>query len=99
MRNYLQKDPSADVRKWAVEALAYLTIDAEVKEDLANDDMQMKIICDMPTEDPSTAYSLSCIFMNMTNSYDKPDVEEEMVISCDLHFCTYTQTHTHTHTQ
>ena len=25
------------------------------------------------------SYSLSCIFMNMTNSYEKPDIQPEMV--------------------
>lgn len=40
----------------------------------------MKIVCNL-SEDPTptTSYSLGCIFMNMTNSYDTPDIAPEMV--------------------
>ena len=79
IRALLVKNPTEEARKWAIEALAYLTIDAEVKHNLVHDDEQMKIICDYSTNpSPSTSYSLSCIFMNATNSYDQPDVAPEM---------------------
>ena len=79
IRQLLLKNPTEEARKWVIEALAYLTIDAEVKHDLARDEEQMKIICDFSSDpSPSTSYSLSCIFMNTTNSYDQPDVQPEM---------------------
>jgi len=79
LRSYLVKNPSPDCQKWVVEAYAYLTIDAEVKEFIVNDSEQMKIICSMSVVDANTAYSIGCMAMNMTNSYDKQEADEEMV--------------------
>jgi len=36
-----------DLRKWAAEGLAYLTLDAEVKEDLVEDTDALKSIIDL----------------------------------------------------
>jgi hypothetical protein len=36
-----------DLRKWATEGLAYLTLDAEVKEELINDVPALKSIFDL----------------------------------------------------
>ena len=42
-------DPSKDVdlRKWATEGLAFLTLDAEVKEELINDTSALKSMIDV----------------------------------------------------
>lgn len=36
-----------DLRKWAAEGLAYLTLDAEVKEDLVEDTDSLKSVIDL----------------------------------------------------
>ena len=37
----------ADLRKWAAEGLAYLTLDAEVKEELVEDASALKSLIDL----------------------------------------------------
>ncbi len=67
--------------KWAVEGLAFLSLDAEVKEAMISNKNTVKVLCDIPkTGEQSLLYGISSIFVNLTNSYDKaernPDLEE-----------------------
>ena len=43
------KNPAkdADLRKWATEGLAYLTLDAEVKEELVEDEEALRSLIDL----------------------------------------------------
>ena len=65
--------------KWAVEGLAFLSLDAEVKEALISKEKILKILCSMPKSgEQSLLYGLATIFVNLTNSYDKPERNPEL---------------------
>ena len=69
----------ASLRKWAAEGLAFLTLDAEVKEALIGDKPALKVLLDMPKNgDQSLIYGIATIFVNLTNSYDKPEKNPEL---------------------
>lgn len=69
-----------DLRKWAAEGLAYLTLDAEVKEDLVEDTDALKSIIDLAKiRDKAILYPVAQIFVNLTNSYEKKEIEPEML--------------------
>uniref|UniRef100_A0A673C011 Protein unc-45 homolog B n=1 Tax=Sphaeramia orbicularis TaxID=375764 RepID=A0A673C011_9TELE len=57
-------------RKWAIEGLAYLTNDADVKDDFVEDE---------PSKDKTILYSVACTLVNCTNSYDKKEIIPELV--------------------
>ena len=64
--------------KWSVEGLAFLTLDAEVKEALIAS-QAIEVLCEVPTSgEQSLLYGLSTIFVNLTNSYDKPENNPEL---------------------
>lgn len=65
--------------KWAVEGLAFLSLDAEVKETLVSNQTAISALCDIPkTGEQSLLYGLATIFVNLTNSYDKPERNPEL---------------------
>ncbi len=65
--------------RWAVEGLAFLTLDAEVKEALISNKKAIKVLCSMPkTGEQSLSYGLATIFVNLTNSYEKPERNPEL---------------------
>ena len=58
--------------------MAYLTLDADVKEDLANNSLALKALFSLcQCQDAHVLYSLTTILVNLTNTYDvhKPDKE------------------------
>lgn len=69
-----------DLRKWAAEGLAYLTLDADVKEELVHDSDAMKSVIDLAKfKDKSIVYPVAQIFVNLTNSYEKKEIEPELL--------------------
>ena len=64
-----------NLKKWAVEGLAYLTLDADVKEELCNDEACLAAIYNLAknSTDMSIAYPSIHIFTNCTNSAEKQD--------------------------
>lgn len=65
--------------KWAVEGLAFLTLDAEVKESLISNKAAIKALCSVPkTGEQSFLYGMATIFVNLTNSYNKPEKNPEL---------------------
>ncbi|XP_063406665.1 protein unc-45 homolog B-like isoform X1 [Mytilus trossulus] len=69
-----------DIRRWATEGLAYLTLDAEIKEELVNDTAALKSLIEVTTaSDKNVLYPAATVFVNVTNSYDVKDVEPELV--------------------
>ncbi|ESO08016.1 hypothetical protein HELRODRAFT_110263 [Helobdella robusta] len=71
-----------DLRKWAAEGLAYLTLDADVKEELANDLNSLKSLIDLAkvvVPDKGILYPVAQIFVNVTNSYDKKEIDPELL--------------------
>lgn len=66
-----------ELRKWASEGLSFLTLDADVKEALIQDGPALKSLLDLAKiEDGSLLYGVCQTFVNLTNSYDKPEVNE-----------------------
>ncbi|XP_075446001.1 protein unc-45 homolog B [Ascaphus truei] len=75
-------NPSIDIRtrKWAVEGLAYLTLDADVKDDFVEDEPALQAMFELSkTSDKTVLYSVASTLVNCTNSYDVKDVMPELV--------------------
>lgn len=65
--------------KWAVEGLAFLSLDAEVKEAIISNKKSISMLCKIPsTGEQSLLYGIATIFVNLTNSYDKPERNPEL---------------------
>ncbi|OQR67252.1 protein unc-45B-like [Tropilaelaps mercedesae] len=74
-RNY-----DRDIRKWAAEGLSYLTLDADVKEDLIDDKPAIRALIEIAKDMKSTVlYGVVTTLCNLTNSYDKQEVLPELV--------------------
>ena len=66
-------------RKWAAEGIAFLCLDAEVKEALIKDEPALKVLLQMAeSPDKSLIYGIASIFVNLTNSYDKAERNIEL---------------------
>lgn len=80
-RRFLVK-PGKDkeIRKWAADGLAYLTLDADVKEKLIEDKPAIQALIQLAkTGDQSVLYGVVTTFVNLCNAYDKQEVLPEMV--------------------
>uniref|UniRef100_A0A3P8W5A8 Unc-45 myosin chaperone A n=1 Tax=Cynoglossus semilaevis TaxID=244447 RepID=A0A3P8W5A8_CYNSE len=63
-------------RRWSIEGLAYLTFDADVKEDLVEDKSALQAMFELAkSEDKTVLFAVGSTLVNCTNSYDveKPD--------------------------
>uniref|UniRef100_A0A7N8XWB9 Unc-45 myosin chaperone A n=1 Tax=Mastacembelus armatus TaxID=205130 RepID=A0A7N8XWB9_9TELE len=63
-------------RRWSVEGLAYLTFDADVKEDLVEDKNALQAMFELAkSEDKTVLFAVGSTLVNCTNSYEveKPD--------------------------
>ncbi|XP_044143029.1 protein unc-45 homolog B [Bufo gargarizans] len=75
-------NPAIDLqtRKWAVEGLAYLTLDADVKDDFVEDEQALQAMFELcKTSDKTILYSVATTLVNCTNSYDVKEVVPELV--------------------
>ncbi|KAI6209433.1 Protein unc-45-like protein B [Aphelenchoides besseyi] len=71
---------SVDVRRFACEALSYLSLDADVKEFIVADSSLLTALVSLGKVAGSLCvYTLAHIYVNLTNSYEKPEVQEELV--------------------
>lgn len=69
-----------DIRKWAADGLAYLTLDAEVKEKLIEDIAAIQALIELAkTGDQDVLYGVVTTFVNLCNAYDKQELVPEMV--------------------
>jgi len=69
-----------DLRKWASEGLSFLTLDADVKEKLVDDEPAIKAIIELGrTGGQDVMYGVVTTLVNLTNSFDKQEISEEMV--------------------
>ncbi|XP_006890966.1 PREDICTED: protein unc-45 homolog B isoform X2 [Elephantulus edwardii] len=70
-------------RRWAVEGLAYLTLDADVKDDFVHDIPALQAMFELAkaslTSDKTILYSVATTLVNCTNSYDVKEVIPELV--------------------
>lgn len=73
--------PEFKLKQYAIEALAYLTFDGDVKEDLIADPQALKALFETITFDTNSPviYSILTIFVNLTNSYDKQEISPEQL--------------------
>merc|ERR1719500_63663 len=64
-----------DLRKWATEGLSFLTLDADVKEKLVDDEPAIKSLIDLGRSgDQDCAYGVITTLVNCTNSFDKQEI-------------------------
>jgi tetratricopeptide (TPR) repeat protein len=69
-----------DLRRWAAEGLSFLTLDADVKEKLVEDEPAMKALIELgKTGKQDVAYGVITTLVNLTNSYDKQEINAEML--------------------
>merc|ERR1711970_1503543 len=69
-----------DLRKWAAEGLSFLTLDADVKEKLVDDEPAIKALIDLgKTGGQDVMYGVVTVLVNLTNSFDKQEISEEMI--------------------
>ncbi|XP_071621340.1 protein unc-45 homolog B [Heliangelus exortis] len=70
----------ARTRKWAVEGLSYLTLDADVKDDFVEDEPALQAMFELAkTSDKTILYSVASALVNCTNSYDTKELVPELV--------------------
>jgi len=69
-----------DMRRWAAEGLSYLTLDAEVKEKLCEDQAAVKSLIELAKSgNQEAAYGVVTTFVNLTNSFEKQEINPEML--------------------
>ncbi|KAJ8003005.1 hypothetical protein DPEC_G00164870 [Dallia pectoralis] len=67
-------------RRWAIEGLAYLTFDADVKEDLVEDRSALLAMFQLAkSEDKTVLFAVGSTLVNCTNSYDVDKPDPQMV--------------------
>ncbi|OBS60718.1 hypothetical protein A6R68_08184 [Neotoma lepida] len=70
----------AGTRRWAVEGLAYLTFDADVKEEFVEDEAALKALFQLSrSEERSVLFAIASALVNCTNSYDYEEPDPKMV--------------------
>uniref|UniRef100_A0A914S8L0 UNC-45/Cro1/She4 central domain-containing protein n=1 Tax=Parascaris equorum TaxID=6256 RepID=A0A914S8L0_PAREQ len=66
--------------RFACEGLSYLSLDADVKEWIAEDPLLLQALLSLAkTAGSLCVYTLASIYVNLTNSYEKPKIDEELV--------------------
>ncbi|XP_048185963.1 protein unc-45 homolog A [Perognathus longimembris pacificus] len=80
-RKWLCNDQmDAGTRRWAAEGLAYLTFDADVKEELVEDTVALKALFQLSkSEERSVLFAVASALVNCTNSYDYEEPDPKMV--------------------
>ncbi|CAG2054041.1 unnamed protein product, partial [Timema podura] len=69
-----------DMRRWAVEGLSYLTLDADVKEKLIEDKAAIRAMIELArTGDQSAVYGVVTTLVNLVNAYETQEVIPEMM--------------------
>uniref|UniRef100_A0A3B4YYY2 Unc-45 myosin chaperone A n=1 Tax=Seriola lalandi dorsalis TaxID=1841481 RepID=A0A3B4YYY2_SERLL len=67
-------------RRWSVEGLAYLTFDADVKEDLVEDKSALLAMFELAkSEDKTVLFAVGSTLVNCTNSYEVEKPDPQMV--------------------
>lgn len=80
-RKWLCNDQiDAGTRRWAVEGLAYLTFDADVKEECVEDEAALKALFQLSqSEERAVLFAVASALVNCTNSYDYEEPDPKMV--------------------
>ena len=78
-RRFLVSKKKCSLLKWGAEGIAFLSLDAEVKEALIGDEPALKALMKLvDSPDKSLLYGIATILVNMTNSYEKPEKNPEL---------------------
>merc|ERR550519_2641357 len=79
-RFLINPEKDSDLRRWAAEGLSYLTLDADVKEKLVEDEPAMKALIELgKTGAQNVMYGVLATLVNLTNSYDKQEIDPQML--------------------
>ncbi|KRZ72371.1 E3 ubiquitin-protein ligase UBR5 [Trichinella papuae] len=79
-KRYLLENKSIDICRWAAEGLAYLTLDADVKEWLVSDvNLIRRLVAFAKQAGQLCVFGVSTILVNLTNTYDKKEPEPELI--------------------
>lgn len=79
-RKILCSSMDFDSKKWACDGLAYLSLDADVKDILIQDHSSIKSLFELAKkDDKNILFSISSIFCNLTNANPAKKPTEEMV--------------------
>ncbi|XP_078286146.1 protein unc-45 homolog A-like [Rhinoraja longicauda] len=80
-RRWLCNDSiQSSTRRWATEGLAYLTFDADVKEEFVADQPAMHAMFELAkSEDKTALFAVASTLVNCTNSYDKETPDPQML--------------------
>eukprot|EP00090_Calanus_glacialis_P004732 TRINITY_DN13559_c0_g1_i1.p1 TRINITY_DN13559_c0_g1~~TRINITY_DN13559_c0_g1_i1.p1 ORF type:complete len:1002 (-),score=408.50 TRINITY_DN13559_c0_g1_i1:92-3097(-) len=79
-RFLVNPEKDSDLRRWAAEGLSFLTLDAEVKEKLVEDESAMRALIELgKTGAQNVMYGVLATLVNITNSYDKQEINPEML--------------------
>ncbi|XP_055980302.1 protein unc-45 homolog A [Sorex fumeus] len=74
------EEMDAGTRRWAVEGLAYLTFDADVKEEFVEDTAALRALFQLSKLDErSVLFAVASALVNCTNSYDHEEPDPKMV--------------------
>uniref|UniRef100_UPI00358F9374 protein unc-45 homolog B-like n=1 Tax=Myxine glutinosa TaxID=7769 RepID=UPI00358F9374 len=67
-------------KRWAIEGLAYLTLDADVKDDFVEDKDAIHAMLELAkAKDQPVLYAVASVLVNCTNSYEQKEKVPEMV--------------------
>ncbi|XP_077327017.1 protein unc-45 homolog A isoform X2 [Lithobates pipiens] len=70
----------ASTRRWAVEGLAYLTFDADVKEEFVEDKAALQAMFKLAkSQDKTVLFAVASTLVNCTNSYDREEIDPQML--------------------
>uniref|UniRef100_A0A1B6FDG5 Protein unc-45 homolog B n=1 Tax=Cuerna arida TaxID=1464854 RepID=A0A1B6FDG5_9HEMI len=70
----------SDMRRWAVEGLSYLTLDADVKEKLIEDKKAIHAMLELAKSgNQASVYPVVTTLVNLCNAYEKQEVIPEMI--------------------
>jgi len=79
-RFLINPEKDSDLRKWAAEGLSFLTLDAAVKEKLVEDEPALRALIDLgKTGAQNVMYGVLATLVNITNSYDKQEIDPQML--------------------
>ncbi|XP_066491777.1 protein unc-45 homolog A isoform X1 [Tiliqua scincoides] len=80
-RKWLCNDAlEAGTRYWAVEGLAFLTLDADVKEELVEDKVALQALFQLArSENRSVLFAVASTLVNCTSSYDQEEPDPQLV--------------------
>jgi len=79
-RFLINPEKDSDLRRWAAEGLSFLTLDAEVKEKLVEDEPAMRALIELgKTGAQNVMYGVLATLVNITNSYDKQEIDPQML--------------------